>query len=162
MIIDYSIDPLAEHYACMVDLLGRAGRVEEAYQLISKMPIKANAGTWGALLGACKMHRRLELGKLAAQKLFEFEPHKTSNYVLLSNMHAEAGRWQEVEKLRRLMKERKVDKQPGCSWVEVKNRVHSFISDDSTQPLTVEIFDTLQCITMHIRNTGYIPEISLH
>ncbi|KAA8526146.1 hypothetical protein F0562_007754 [Nyssa sinensis] len=120
---EFSIDPLAEHYACMVDLLGRAGRLEEAFQLVRKMKIKANAGVWGALLGACRTHRNLELATLSAEKLLELEPHKTSNYVLLSNMYAEARRWDEVEKLRVMIKEAGAEKQPGCSWIENKNQM---------------------------------------
>ncbi|KAI3899926.1 hypothetical protein MKW92_000479 [Papaver armeniacum] len=120
----------------MVDLLGRAGKLEEAYKFITEMPVRANAGTWGALLGACRMHKNADLGKIASEKLFEYEPHKTSNYVLMSNIHAEAGRWNEVERVRMLMKERRVEKQPGCSWIELKNRIHPFFSDDSAETKT--------------------------
>ncbi|KAF2301375.1 hypothetical protein GH714_023383 [Hevea brasiliensis] len=101
----YGMELLAEHYACIVDLLGRAGRLDEAFEIVKGMKIKANAGVWGALLAACRTHKNLELGKLAAQKLLEFEPDKTSNYVLLSNMHAEAGRWSEVQEVRISMKD---------------------------------------------------------
>ncbi|KAF2301395.1 hypothetical protein GH714_023609 [Hevea brasiliensis] len=97
----YGMELLAEHYACIVDLLGRAGRLDEAFEIVKGIKIKVNAGVWGALLAACRTHKNLELGKLAAQKLLEFEPDKTSNYVLLSNMHAEAGRWSEVQEYRK-------------------------------------------------------------
>ncbi|KAL6334567.1 hypothetical protein AAG906_018906 [Vitis piasezkii] len=122
MVQAYNIEPLAEHYACMVDLLGGQG------------------GIWGALLGACRIHGNLELAKFAAEKLLEFEPHKTSNYVLLSNMQAEAGRWDEVARVRRLMKEKGAEKQPGWSWIELQNR----------------LCHILRSLTAHMRNTGDI------
>ncbi|KAF9626692.1 hypothetical protein IFM89_038787 [Coptis chinensis] len=159
---EHSIELLAEHYACVVDLLGRAGRLEEAYQLLIGMPIKANAGIWGALLGACRMHRNLELGKIAADKLCEFEPHKTSNYVLLSNIHAEAGEWHEVERVRILMKEKGGVKQSGLSWIEVDNQVYSFLSDNLTQLRTTEVSEALKYLTGHMRNKIYMPDLQMH
>ncbi|CBI33393.3 unnamed protein product, partial [Vitis vinifera] len=157
MVQAYNIEPLAEHYACMVDLLGRAGRLEEAFQLVRGMKINANAGIWGALLGACRIHGNLELAKFAAEKLLEFEPHKTSNYVLLSNMQAEAGRWDEVARVRRLMKEKGAEKQPGWSWIELQNRVHAFLSEDPAHPRAVELCHILRSLTAHMRNTGDMP-----
>jgi len=112
---DYSLKPVAEHYACMADLLGRAGRLNEAFELVQGMQINPNAGVWGALLGACRLHKNNELARLAAEKLFELEPKKTSNYVLLSNISAEAGKWDEAEKARASIKEKGVHKTPGLA-----------------------------------------------
>jgi pentatricopeptide repeat protein len=112
---DYSLKPVAEHYACMADMLGRAGRLEEAFELVQGMQIQPNAGVWGALLGACRLHKNDELAKLAAEKLFDLEPRKTSNYVLLSNINAEAGKWDEAEKARASIKEKGVHKPPGLA-----------------------------------------------
>ncbi|XP_068655556.1 pentatricopeptide repeat-containing protein At4g02750-like [Aristolochia californica] len=159
MTSDYSITPVAEHYSCMVDLLGRAGRLEEAYKLVMAMPVEVNAGTWGALLGASRIHCNLDLAKIAAEKLLELEPYKTSNYVTLSNIHAEAGRWDQVERVRKLMKERGVIKQPGCSWIEVNNRVQAFFADDPTQARLSEVCETLKRLTVKMRIIGYIPEV---
>lgn len=89
----YGIEPGAEHYACVVDLLGRAGMVERAYEFITKMPIRPTISIWGALLGACKMYRKTELGRVAADKLFELDPKDSGNHVILSNMFAAAGRY---------------------------------------------------------------------
>jgi pentatricopeptide repeat protein len=111
----YSLQPVAEHYACMVDLLGRAGKLCEAFQLIQGMQIQPNAGVWGAMLAACRVHQNDELAQLAAKKLIELEPHKTSNYVLLSNISAEAGRWDEAENMRASINERGVHKPPGLA-----------------------------------------------
>ncbi|XP_072986437.1 uncharacterized protein [Typha latifolia] len=158
---DYSIKPVAEHYACIVDLLSRAGRLVEAFELVQGMPIKANAGIWGALLGACRIHKNQELAKFAAEKLFELEPHKTSNYVLLSNINAEAGRWDEVERMRVLIKERGVLKQAGRSWIEIKNKICAFSSDDSAQPRTEEVCRILEQLTAMMRNIGLMSESTL-
>lgn len=155
---EYNIEPLAEHYACLVDLLGRAGRLEEAFKMVREMKIKDTAGIWGALLGASRIHRSLELGEYAAEKLLELEPQKASNYVLLSNMHAEAGRWSEVERVRVLMRERRTEKQPGCSWIEIRSQVHSFLSDDPSQPRTAEICNVLKTLYADVRNTDYMPD----
>lgn len=154
----YNIEPTAEHYACLVDLLGRAGMLVEAFKIVREMKIKATAGIWGALLGASRIHRSLELGEYAAEKLLELEPHKASNYVLLSNMHAEAGRWNEVERVRVLMNERRTEKQPGCSWIEHRNRVHAFVSDDPTQPRIAELCSILKTLTAEIRNIDYMSD----
>ena len=154
----YSVEPLVEHYACMVDLLCRAGRLEEAFNMVRGMKIRANAGIWGALLGASRVHQNLELGRYAAEKLLELEPHKTSNYVLLSHMHAEVGSWEEVERVRVSMKKSRAEKQPGCSWIELKNQIHAFLSGNQLQPRTAEVCKTLTALTAHMRNTGDLSE----
>ncbi|PON32820.1 Tetratricopeptide-like helical domain containing protein [Parasponia andersonii] len=146
----HKIEPLPEHYACLVDLLGRAGRLEEALKLVLEKKVKATAGLYGALLGASRIHRNLELGKYATEKLLELEPHKASNYVLLSNIHAEAGRWSEVERIRVLMSERIAAKQPGCSWIELGNQVHSFLSDDAAQPRIAEVCSIPKTLTAEL------------
>ncbi|KAM0951653.1 putative tetratricopeptide-like helical domain superfamily [Dioscorea sansibarensis] len=150
----YAVKPAAEHFACIVDLLGRAGMLEEAYELVAGMQIDGNAGVWGALLGACRIYRNAGLANIASEKLGEFEPCKSSIYVLLSNIHADAGRWDEVERTRVLMKERGVKKQAGCSWVEIKNKLCEFFSDYPKQPRTAQICLVLETLTAQMRNTG--------
>ncbi|KAK9289721.1 hypothetical protein L1049_007880 [Liquidambar formosana] len=113
----YSIVPSPDHYACMVDLLGRSGRLKAAYELIKSMPVEPHACAWGALLGACKLHCDIELGELVAGRLFELEPQNAGNYVLLSNIYAAADRWLDVSLVRYKMKERGIRKIPGCSWI---------------------------------------------
>lgn len=114
---DYSIIPSPDHYACMVDLLGRAGRLKEAYELLKSMPVVPHAGVWGALLGACKLHCNIELGEMVSAQLFELEPQNAGSYVLLSNIYAAAEQWLHVSLLRNKMKERGIRKKPGCSWI---------------------------------------------
>lgn len=109
----------AKHYACMVDLLGRAGHLEEAYEVVLGMPIKPEASTWGALLGACRMHGNLSLAEVAAQRLFEMEPENPGNYTILANMYMERRMWDAAMGVRQLMKGNQIYKTAGTSWVEV-------------------------------------------
>lgn len=114
---EFSMVPSPDHYACMVDLLSRSGRLEAAYELLKSMPMEPHAGAWGALLGACKLHCDIVLGELIAARLLELEPHNGGNYVLLSNIYAAANRWLDVSLVREKMKERGVRKIPGRSWI---------------------------------------------
>lgn len=113
----HKIRPKLEHYGCLVDILGRGGCVKEAHDLIRSMPIKPNAALWGSLLGSCRTYGDLELAEIALNELINLEPWNSGNYVLLSNMYAEEGRWDKVEKVRELMKEKCVKKAPGQSSV---------------------------------------------
>ncbi|KAL2332567.1 hypothetical protein Fmac_020148 [Flemingia macrophylla] len=111
-------DPDLDHYACMIDMLGRVGKLEEALKLIQSMPMEPHAGIYGSLLNATSIHKRVELGELAAAKLFKVEPHNSGNYVLLSNIYALAGRWKDVDKIRDKMRKQGVKKTTATSWVE--------------------------------------------
>eukprot|EP01018_Ginkgo_biloba_P003036 Gb_26695 [translate_table: standard] len=154
---DHGIEPGTEHYACMVDLLGRAGRVDEAEKLVNEMPFKANASVWGALLGACRIHGNMDLGRRAAEHLFELEPEKSGTHVLLANMYAAAGKWDDVANVRRMMKDSRVKKEPGCSWIEVKNMVHAFVVEDRSHPQTDEIYAMLERLSRQMEEAGYVP-----
>ncbi|PIN06893.1 hypothetical protein CDL12_20554 [Handroanthus impetiginosus] len=118
MIHRYCVNPSPDHYACMVNLLGKSGKLKAAYELIQSMPVESHAGAWGALLGACRLHGDIDLGEVVARRLFEIEPQNAGNYVLLSNIYAEADRWLNVYHLRDKMSEKGVRKIPGCSYVE--------------------------------------------
>ncbi|XP_058183292.1 pentatricopeptide repeat-containing protein At4g14820-like [Rhododendron vialii] len=123
---DYSIGPGLEHCACMVDLLGRAGQLAEAYEFIHSMPSEPNSDVWGALLGACRIHGNLELAEIVADRRYRLEPQTVSFYVLTANMYAEAGRWEDVARLRKLMEERELKKKIlGHSFVEVNQTFHT-------------------------------------
>ncbi|GAU33467.1 hypothetical protein TSUD_381030 [Trifolium subterraneum] len=110
--------PDVDHYACMIDMLGRVGRLEEAMKLIQSMPMEPHAGIYGSLLNATSIHKRVELGEIAAAKLFKVEPHNSGNYMLLANMYALAGRWKDVDKVRDTMRKQGVKKTTGWSWLE--------------------------------------------
>lgn len=132
-----------EHYGCMVDLLGRAGELQEAYDLIKRMPMKPDSVIWGALLGACSFYKNVELAEIAANSLFELEPWSPGNYVILSNIYASAGRWDGVAKLRKLMKGSKITKAAGYSFIEGEGEIHKFIVEDASHPRHDEIYTLL-------------------
>ncbi|KAF8655124.1 hypothetical protein HU200_061260 [Digitaria exilis] len=117
---EFGIEPGVEHYGCMVDLLGRAGCLDEAYGLIKEMKVKPDAAMWGSLLGACRIHKNVELAGIVANRLFELDATNCGYYVLLSNIYAEVGMWKDAERLRVLVKTRGLEKPPGYSSVELK------------------------------------------
>ncbi|XP_058722729.1 pentatricopeptide repeat-containing protein At1g53600, mitochondrial [Vicia villosa] len=135
----YRIEPEADHYACMVDLLGRAGLLDEAFNLIRSMPLKPHSGVWGALLAASKAHLRLDLAKLAAQHITELEPANATPYVVLSNMYSASGQKIEGELVRKSKDLKGIKKSPGCSWISIKDKVHLFLAGDQSHMNIEEI-----------------------
>ncbi|KAL5989699.1 hypothetical protein ACLOJK_010592 [Asimina triloba] len=129
----FGVSPREGHYACMVDLLGRAGRLHQALGLIRSMPMEASADIWGALLGACKLHSDLEVGVYAGKRVMELGCENPGYYTLLSNILADFGRWEDVEMMRKLMKKRGMKKGVGCSWIEVDKRVQCFVAKERAQ-----------------------------
>ncbi|XP_020680419.1 pentatricopeptide repeat-containing protein At4g21300 isoform X1 [Dendrobium catenatum] len=155
---DYGIVARNEHYSCMVDLYARAGKLHEAFQFISNMPWKPDAGIWGALLGACQVHRNPELAELASKHLFELDPQNSGYYILMSNVHAVTGQWAGVVKVRSLMKERNVQKLPGCSWFEINNTTHMFVSGGGkSHPDFQSIHFLLKLLIFELKEAGYVP-----
>lgn len=140
---NFGIAPKLEHYGCMIDLLGRAGKLEEAYDLIQGMPMKPDNVIWGALLGACSFHGSIEFAEKAADSLFELEPWNPANYVILSNIYASADQWDGVAKVRKVMKGGKIIKAAGYSFIEEGGQVHKFIVDDKSHPRSDEIYALL-------------------
>lgn len=158
MIEEHGIEPRLEHFSCMVDLLGRAGKVDEAYRLIQKMPIEPNERVWGALLGACRVYSNMKIGLLAADCLFQLVPEQSGYYVLLSNIYAKAGRWQDVAKVRSTMKSKGIKKAPGVSNFELNNIVHTFLAGDQSHPQSTRIYEELDILVGKMRGLGYVPE----
>lgn len=158
MIDKYQIVPRIEHFACMVDLLGRAGQVEKAYDFIKLMPVEPNERVWGALLSACRVYSNMNIGLVAADQLFRLVPEQAGYYVLLSNIYAKAGRWDEVSSVRWIMKNRGVRKLPGCSNVELNNRVHTFLVGDRSHPQSDMIYDKLDFLVGKMKEVGYVAE----
>ncbi|CAM8975040.1 unnamed protein product [Rhodiola kirilowii] len=154
----FGIEPGVEHYACVVDMLGRAGMVEQAYEFIRKMPICPSISVWGALLGACKVYGKTELGKVAADNLFQLDPKDSGNHVLLSNMLAAAGRWEEADVVRKDMKDVGIKKGVGCSWITIKNEVHVFQAKDNKHKRNYEIQAMLEELRMKMKVAGYVPD----
>lgn len=157
---DFGVLPGAEHYACMVDLLGRAGRLNEATDLIKRMPMEPTSTVWVALLGACRIHAKVELAEYAASKLSELESENDGTYTLLSNIYANAGRWKDAMKIRFLMKHRGIKKRPGCSWVQGKKETATFYVGDRSHAMSDKIYDLLADLIERIKLMGYLPETS--
>ncbi|KAF8403143.1 hypothetical protein HHK36_011240 [Tetracentron sinense] len=156
---EYSIVPKLQHYACMVDLLGRAGHLDQAYQFITEMPIKPDVVIWGALLGACKTHREFELGVYAANRILELDPQHSGGFVFLSNAYARSGDWDGVKKVRRMMEISGMKKTPGKSWIEVNNVVHQFFAGDKSHPQSDRIYAKLDELAKLLEVEGYMPNV---
>ncbi|XP_022761099.1 pentatricopeptide repeat-containing protein At5g43790 isoform X2 [Durio zibethinus] len=154
---DYGREPKLEHYACLIDLLGRSGRVQEAEEKLREMPMKPNAILWRSLLGAARIHGNLEVGEVALKQLIELEPETSGNYVLLSNMYASIDRWEDVKRVRKLMKDHGIHKMPGSSLVELNGATHEFLSGDKTHPCTREIYLKLEEVGRRLQQYGHKP-----
>lgn len=155
----YNIEPSEEHYSCMIDLLGRAGEFEKVMKLIETMPFDPGAIGWCTLLGACRTHKNMELGIMAANRLVQVDPSNASSYVMLSNMYANMGNWDQVAIVRKMMRDRGVRKKPGCSWIEVKKTVHVFVADDSSHPRIRQVYLFLEEMNEKIKQTGFVPDV---
>ncbi|OAY63107.1 Pentatricopeptide repeat-containing protein, chloroplastic [Ananas comosus] len=157
----YKLDPWPEHYACMVDLLGRSGNIDEAYEFIKSMPIEPTSAIWCALLGACRIYKNHEVGEIAAGKLIELEPENPGNYVLISNVFAAMGKWKDAKEVRTRMNARCLRKDPACSWIEVGDKVHIFTARDNSHENSAEIYLKLAEITQRLeKEGGYIEDTS--
>ncbi|OIT37300.1 PREDICTED: pentatricopeptide repeat-containing protein At4g14850 [Nicotiana attenuata] len=154
----YGIQPGPEHYACVVDMLARAGLVERAYEFIKKMPVPPTVSVWGALLGACRVYGKPELGKVAADNLFQLDPKDSGNHVILSNMFAAAGRWEEANLVRKEMKDVGIKKGAGFSWISVKNSVHIFQAKDTIHERYPEIQAMLAKLKRDMKAAGYTAD----
>lgn len=153
-------DPDVDHYACLVDLLGRVGDLDEAKELIESMPKEPHAGVYGSLLNASRIHRRIDLGELAANKLFELEPQNSGNYILLSNLYASRGRWEDVDRVREQMKKVGLKKGTGWSWVEFKGKMHKFIAGDVSHEQSDDIYKLLAKLRSKMTDAGYTTDNS--
>lgn len=140
----HGVQPTTDHYNCMIDIYSRAGLLNEALDLINSMPCEPDAMSWKSLLGGCSIHQKYELGKIAAEKLLQLDPYDTAAYILLFNLNALSGRWDEAASVRKLMAERNLRKEIGCSWITVKSKVHCFVVGDQHHPQTKEIYSKLQ------------------
>lgn len=157
MKFDYSIEPTMKHYALIVDLLGRAGLLKQALRFIERMPVTPDFVIWGALFCACRAHKSIKLAELASKKLLELEPKHPGSYVFLSNVYAAAGRWEDVERVRVLMQNKGIEKDPGWSYIEVEGQVHSFVAGDHIHQDAKDIYLKLEEIVAGAREHGYMP-----
>ncbi|CAL4910344.1 unnamed protein product [Urochloa decumbens] len=127
----YGIHPRVEHYACVVDMLGRSGLLDDAKAFIEDGPFKDNPLLWQALMGACSFHKNSEVGKYAAERLLILAPDCTAAYVLLSNIYSSEGRWDDRARIMKRMRELGLKKDTGKSWIELQKEVRSFVISTS-------------------------------
>ncbi|KAL9234713.1 hypothetical protein vseg_009551 [Gypsophila vaccaria] len=154
----YQIVPGEDHYARMIDLFCRAGKFSEAEELIDSMPSEPKAPVLEAMLAGCRIHGKLDLGIKVAEKLLNLIPQNDGTYILLSNIYAAAGQWTDVARVRALMRDRGVKKEPACSWIDVENMVHVFLVDDTSHPDVQAVYDYLEQLGPRLRELGYIPD----
>ncbi|XP_057872605.1 pentatricopeptide repeat-containing protein At4g02750-like [Cryptomeria japonica] len=154
---DHSITPTVDHYSCMVDLLGRSGQLTKAEEFISKMPYEPDTVVWNALLAGCRIHGNIEIGKRVADLLIELEPQNMTPYVMLANIYAANSQWEDASRLKRMMEDTGAKKNPGCSWIEVKNSVHTFVAGDRSHPETERLYAALDSLFAQMKAAGYVP-----
>ena len=157
MVQDYSIQPEETHCSCMVDILGRAGQLENALDFIKKLTMKPTASIWRPLLAACRYNSNLQMAEYVAEKILDLEPNDATVYVTLSNMYAEVGRWADAENQRRLMEQKEISKEPGCSWIEVNNKMYKFFSHDKAHPEMPKVYEKLKQLVRQIQDIRYSP-----
>lgn len=155
---DFGIAPNIHHYGCVVDLLGRAGEFDRAYQVIMSMKVKPDSTIWRTLLGACKIHRHVTLGERVVGHLTELKAQEAGDYVLLLSIYSSIGNWEKVTELRKFMKEKGIQTTPGCSTIVLKGEVHEFVVDDVSHPRKGEIYDMLDEINEQLKIAGYVVE----
>lgn len=157
MIHEYMLSPQMEHYACMVDLLGRAGLLQEASKFVKMIPIKPNACVWGALLNSCRIYKNMAV----AEETFKssgLHSEGTGSYMLLSNIYAECERWEDSAKMRVLTKMKGLKKSPGQSWIEVKKKIYLFSAGNLMQPGLEKVYKVLEDLGLQMEDSGYIPD----
>nr|POE90431.1 pentatricopeptide repeat-containing protein [Quercus suber] len=155
---DHGLSPRSEHYACIIDLLGRAGLLTEAKQFIARLPENPGIEVWQALLGACSIHGDSEMGKYAADQLFSAAPESPAPYVLLSNIYSSEGRWKERARTIKRMREMGVSKEVGMSWIEIEKKVQSFVVGDKMHAQSGNIYGVLAELFRHMTAEGYAPD----
>uniref|UniRef100_A0A6N2N185 Uncharacterized protein n=1 Tax=Salix viminalis TaxID=40686 RepID=A0A6N2N185_SALVM len=160
MLKDHGILPFSDHFTCMIDLFGRAGRLEEAKNFIITMPFSPDSIGWATLLSSCRLYGNEEIGKWAAESLLELDPQNPAGYILLSSIYAAKGKWSDVAQLRRGMREKRARKEPGFSWIKYKSKVYIFSADDHSSPFSDQIYAELEKLNHKMIEAGYVPDSS--
>ncbi|XP_042026165.1 pentatricopeptide repeat-containing protein At3g26782, mitochondrial-like isoform X1 [Salvia splendens] len=156
----FKIESTIEHYGCMVDLLGRAGFLQKAYGLVLDMNDRPDLVIWCSLLASGRIHRNIEIAEFSARKLFELDPNNSGYYTLLSNIYADAGRWDDEKRIRINMRKHGIAKSPGFSIIELKGRVHVFLVGDRQHPEHEKIYSYLKELATKLQEIGYVPSVS--
>lgn len=154
---DYKLEPWLEHYTCLIGAKGRAGQFDDAERIALTMPYEPDAAVWRALLSTCAYHGAVDMARRMSNRLLELNPQDDSAYVIAANVYAGTGRWDEVMEVRKLMKDRRVRKEGGMSWIEVRGEVHVFLAGDRWHDRTEEIYAKLGELLEEIVKLGYVP-----
>ncbi|KAL0455062.1 UNVERIFIED_CONTAM: Pentatricopeptide repeat-containing protein [Sesamum latifolium] len=154
----YGMHPRMEHYASIVDMLGRAGLLKEAKNFIEELPLKPDVLVWQALLGACSIYGDIDMGKYAADQLAHAAPDSPVPYISMANIYSSRGRWKERARTIKKMKDKGVTKETGTSWIEIEKKIHSFVVADQMHPQGDDVYDTLLMLFGHMRDEGYVPD----
>lgn len=157
---EHGINPTTDHYTCTIDLLSRAGRLEQAKDFINQMPCTPDAIAWATLLSSCRFHKNIEIGKWAADHLAKLEPNNPASYILLTSIYAAEGKWEHVAQLRRGMRDLKMKKEPGFSWIKYKGKVHVFSAYDMSSPFSDQIYAELETLNSKMVQQGYLPDMN--
>jgi pentatricopeptide repeat protein len=157
----YNISPTVEHYTCMIDLLAKKGYLDEALDLVRKMPMEPDMSVWGAILNGSKIHKNLELAETAASKLYQLEPHNPAIYFMMISMYANENQWDEVEDIKMTMSALGLKSRYGWCWIELNKKVHIFYVEGSAHPEMREIKHKLDWLLHEISKMGYVPDTSV-
>ncbi|XP_073126196.1 pentatricopeptide repeat-containing protein At1g31920 [Henckelia pumila] len=160
MRFEHGIVPTIQHYGCIVDLMGRAGMVDRAFEIIKSMPMKPNDVIWRSLLSSCKTHQNVEMAEVAARSLVQTHSQNASDFLMMSNVYAQAKRWEDVSYIRTQMARLRAPQVPGSSLVEVKRKVYKFVSSDKSHPNCQEIYEMLHQMEWQLKFEGYFPDTS--
>ncbi|KAF4352238.1 hypothetical protein F8388_003635, partial [Cannabis sativa] len=158
MMVEHGVEPELDHYSCVVDLLGRAGLLEEAKNVIAGMPFPPNAVIWGSLLSSSRLHKSVWFGIEAAESKLSLEPSCAATYLQLANLYASVGRWDHAARIRKLMKDKGLKTSPGYSWIEINNVVYKFRVEDRSNTRMVDVLSVLDSLSDHME-TGYDPKM---
>ncbi|KAJ0028063.1 hypothetical protein Pint_35816 [Pistacia integerrima] len=156
----YNIEPSSEHYASLVGVLGYWGFLEEAEEMVNKMPFEPKISVWRALLDSCRARKNTTMGKRVAKHILTMDPQDASTYVLISNLYSASGRWRNSEMVREDMREKGFQKHPSKSWIIHQNKVHSFYTRDKSHPQEKEIYSGLEILILECLKAGYLPDTS--
>lgn len=154
----HRIEPTSSHYACMIDLYGRAGMLLEAKEFIETMPIEPDNIAWGSLLASCRVYKNVELAKVAAERLLQIDPENSGAYSALANVYSACGKWKDAATIRKSMKDRHVKKEQGFSWLQIRNEAHVFGVEDALHPQRDVIYKMMDKIWKEIKKMGFVPQ----
>lgn len=153
---DHMVKPRAMHYACMIELLGRKGLLEEAFAFLNEAPFQPTVNMWASLLTACRVHKNIKLARISAEKIYGMEPEKLSNYIVLLNMYNKSGMMKEAAGVVRTLRKRGLRMLPACSWIEIKKQTYGFLSGDQQHPQTRDIYEKVDELMVEISKLGYV------